>query len=75
MDLTILLVLNEIALQQAAPTLEMTKKVTMFMDYLNTYPIAKLFFYAGTINLKVVSDAACLVLPNIQSRVAGHFYL
>ena len=74
-DPTILPALNEIATQQASPTLETNKKVTMLMDYLATYPNAKLRFYAGTMNLQVESDAAYLVLPNAQSRVAGHFYL
>ena len=45
------------------------------MDYLNTYPNAKLRYYAGTMTLQVDSDAAYLVLPNARSRVAGHFYL
>ena len=74
-DPTILPALNEIAVQQAAPTLETNKKVQMLMDYLYTYPNAKLRFYAGNMNLKVDSDAAYLVLPNARSRVAGHFYL
>ena len=74
-DPTILPALNEIAVKQASPTLETTKKVNMLMDYLATYPNAKLRYYAGTMNLKVDSDAAYLVLPNARSRVAGHFYL
>ena len=45
------------------------------MDYLNTYPNAKLRYYAGHMKLMVDSDAAYLVLPNARSRVAGHFYL
>ena len=74
-DPTILPALNEISVQQAAPTLDTTKKVSMLMDYLNTYPNGKLRYYAGTMNLRVDSDAAYLVLPNARSRVAGHFYL
>lgn len=74
-DPTILTALNEIATQQAAPTLETNKKVKMLMDYLATYPNAKLRFYAGSMILCVESDAAYLVLPNARSRVAGHFYL
>ena len=45
------------------------------MDYLNTYPNAKLRYYTGHMNQKVDSDAAYLVLPNAKSCVAGHFYL
>ena len=43
--------------------------------YLNTYPNAKLRYYAGQMNLKVDSNATCLVLPNARTCVAGHFYL
>ena len=50
-DPTILRALNEIATQQAAPTLETNKKVSMLMDYLNTYPNAKLRYYAGSMTL------------------------
>ena len=45
------------------------------MDYLHTYPNAKLRFYAGDMKLQVETDAAYLVLPNAKSRVAVHFYL
>ena len=74
-DPTILPALNEMATQQSKPTINTQRKANMLMDYLNTYPNAKLRFYAGTMTLKVDSDAAYLVLPNAKSRVAGHFYL
>ena len=74
-DPTILPALNEIATQQSKPTSDTKKKTHMLMDYLCTYPNAKLRFYAGTMKLAVDSDAAYLVLPNAKSRVAGHFYL
>ena len=47
----------------------------MLMDYLYTYPNAKLRFYAGDMKLQVEADAAYLIIPNAKSRVAGHFYL
>ena len=45
------------------------------MDYLATYPNAKLRFYEGNMKLHVKTKAAFLVLQNAQSHVAGHFYL
>ena len=45
------------------------------MDYLSTFPYAKLRYYAGDMQLHVESDAAYLVLPGARSRIAGHFYL
>ena len=47
----------------------------MLLDYLATYPNAKLRFYAGTMQLHIESDAAYLVLLGAKSRVAGYFYL
>ena len=74
-DPTILVALNEIATQQASPSIATTKKADMLMDYLSTYPHATLRFYAGDMQLCVESDAAYLVLPRARSRIAGHFYL
>ena len=72
---TILTALNEIATQQAKPTIATDQKAKMLMDYLATYPNAKLRFYAGIMQLQVKTDAVYLVLPNARSRLAGHFYL
>ena len=45
------------------------------MDYLHTFPNAKLRFYTGDMQLHIESDVAYLVLPGALSRAAGHFYL
>ena len=47
----------------------------MLIDYLATYPYAKLRYYEGGMKLNVESNAAYLVLPNAKSHVARHFYL
>lgn len=75
MDLTVLTALGDISTNQAAPTTNTTKKTIMLMDYLHTFPNAKLCFYAGDMQLHVESDAAYLVIPGARSRAAGHFYL
>ena len=60
---------------QSKPTINTFKQATMLLDYLVTYPNAKLRFYDGNMQLHTESDAAYLVLPGTKSRVAGYFYL
>ena len=72
---TVLTALNDIATVQSQPTTDTFKKTQMLLDYLATYPRAKLRFYAGDMKLHIESDAAYLVLPGAKSRVAGYFYL
>ena len=67
--------LGEISTAQAAPTTDTVKKTSMLMDYLHTFPNAKLRFYARDMQLHIKSDAAYLVLPGARSCAAGHFYL
>ena len=74
-DPTILPALNEIATSQARPTENTRKKVQWLLDFVATYPNAKIRFYKSDMILYVDSDAAYLVLPNARSRFAGHFYL
>ena len=74
-DPTVLTALNDIATMQAKPTLSTLQQSNMLLDYLATYPDAKIRFYAGNMQLHLESDAAYLVLPGAKSRVAGYFYL
>ena len=74
-DPTVLIALNDLATYQAAPTIDTLKHSKMLLDYLATYPNAKLRFYAGNMKLHFESDAAYLVLPGAKSRIAGYFYL
>ena len=71
----VLIVLNNIATIQSKPTTDTLKKTLMLLDYLSTYPQAKLRFYAENMKLHIESDAAYLILPGAKSRIAGYFYL
>ena len=71
----ILVALNEIGTQQAAPTENTMKEATWMMDFLAHHPDAKIRYFAGNMQLSVDSDAAYLVIPDAKSRYAGHFYL
>ena len=73
-DNTILPTLNEISASQAAPTENKNGKIKMLLDYLSTYPNAKIRYTASDMILYVDSDAAFLVAPKARSRVAGFYY-
>ena len=66
---------NELASEQAAPTTKTIKKCNMLLDYAHTYPDPKIRYHASDMCLHLDSDAAYLVQPKARSRVAGHFYL
>ena len=74
-DYTILPAINEIAGNQAAPSLLTKDKASMLLDYLHTHPSAKLRYKESKMILHIDSDAAYLVAPNAKSRIAGYFYL
>ena len=74
-DPIILVALNEIAGDQSKPTKRTSEQLAWLMDYLVTYPNATLRFHAGTMQLKVESDASYLSVKGAKSRIGGHFYL
>jgi hypothetical protein len=74
-DPTIIVALNEISNNQAAPTEKTRKACDMLLDYLATHPDATIRYHASDMILSVCSDAAYLVLPNARSRAAGLFFL
>jgi hypothetical protein len=74
-DPCILVALNDISTEQAAPTTETLEKTEMLMDYLHTYPNAVIRFHASDMLLKSTTDAAYLVLPKARSRAAVHYHL
>ena len=74
-DNTILPALNEIALYQAKPTSNTIEKIQMLLDYLHTFPNAKIRFHASDMQLHIDSDAAYLVAPKAKSRIAGYYFL
>lgn len=45
------------------------------MDFLHTYPNARLRYFAGTMKLAVEFNEEYLILPGAKSRYAGQFYL
>ena len=74
-DPTILVALNELATEQAKPTEKTQKDIIELFNYLVINPNATIQYAAGTMQLKVESDASYLVVKGVKSRIAGHFYL
>ena len=74
-DPTILPALNEISMQQSAPTQNTKKKCNRLLDYLYTNPNAIIRCKASAMILQVDTDSVYLVLPKARSRSAGHYYL
>ena len=64
---TVLTALNDMTTMQSRPTITTLQQSTMLLDYLATYPNAKLRSYAGNMQLHIESDAAYLVLPGAKS--------
>ena len=71
---TILTAINDISAMQAHPTKLTSTKIQMLLDYLHTYPNARVCFYASDMQLRIDSNAAYLVAPKAKSRIAGFFY-
>ena len=74
-DPTIFPVINDIASAQAAPTGQIKEKLKVLLEYMHTYPKAKIRFHASKMILNIDSDAAYLILPGAKSRVAGYYHM
>ena len=71
----ILVALNDISSEQAAPTSTTLKDLSRLCDFLATHPNAVIRYVAKTMQLKVESDASYLSVGKSRSQYAGHFYL
>ena len=74
-DACILPEINEISTSQAKPTEDTNKKYTMLMNYTHSYPNTVICYHASDTRMHIDSNAAYLIISNIRSRGAEHFYL
>ena len=72
-DPTLLITLNEIATSQATLTEKTKAKVQWLLDYVATYPNAKIRFYKSDMILYIDSDAAYLVLSKCMELLCWSF--
>ena len=70
-----LVALNAIASDQAAPTEATMEKTLYFLDYVASHPDAILTYNASDMVLNLHSDASYLSEPKARSRAGGHFFM
>ena len=74
-DLTMLVALGTIATTQVTPTEATMTKITDFLNYAATHPVAIIRYNPSQMVLHVHSDASYLSESNARSRAAGIFFL
>ena len=74
-DPAMLVDLNVIASDQAAPTEATLEKTLYFLDYVASHPDAVLTYNASDMVINLHSDASYLLEPKARSRAGGHFFM
>jgi hypothetical protein len=74
-DITVLMALSSIAIEQANGTTSTMEKAKQLLDYLATHPDATIRFRASDMIMNVHSDASYLSESNARSRACGHFFM
>jgi hypothetical protein len=74
-DSPIMMTLNAIATQQAAPTESTMEEIKQLLDYCASQEEAIVTYHASDMILAVHSNASYLNKRKLQSRAGGHFYL
>ena len=70
-----LVTLNEISTAQAKPTEATRLKLLQLLDYVASHPNAVIRYHKSDMVLHIDNNAAYLVLPEVRSRMAGHYFL
>ena len=74
-DLTFLVGLNSITMQQTNATINTLKRTEDLLEYAATHPEAKIRYRASEMILQIHTDASYLSEPKARSRAAGHYFL
>jgi hypothetical protein len=74
-DPTVIMPLNDIATEQTTATENTKTAAGQLLDYLTTYPDAKIRFHASYMILHIHSDAPYLSVTNARRHLGGLFYL
>jgi hypothetical protein len=67
--------LNDIATEQTKATGKTQAATNQMLDYLATHPDAAIGYHASDMILHIHSDASCLSVSNVRSRLRGLFFL
>jgi hypothetical protein len=73
-DPTVLMPLNDIAMEQTKATEKTQAATNQLLDYLATHPDATIRYHASDIILHIHSDASYLSVSNARSRLGGLFF-
>jgi hypothetical protein len=73
-DITVLMALSSIAMEQSKGARNMMEKAEQLLNYLATYPVATICFCASDMILNVLSDASYLSESEARSHACGHFF-
>jgi hypothetical protein len=74
-DMTVLMVLSTVAVDQTKATKRTMERYTQLLDYLAHNVDAKVRFHASDMNLNIHSDASYLSEAKARSRVCEHFFM
>jgi hypothetical protein len=72
-DMTVLIALSSIAVEQMKATERTLAQSTQLLDYLSGHVDAKVQFHASDMILNIHSDASYLLKANARSHACGHF--
>ncbi len=74
-DMTVLMALSSIAVEQTKATEKTMSRCMQLLDYLARQSEAKVRFHASDMILNIHSDASYLSEAKARSRACGHFFL
>jgi hypothetical protein len=74
-DMTCLMALSSIAIEQTKATERTMERCTQLLDYLAYHSEAKVRFYASDMIMNIHSDASYLSETKSRSRTCGHFFM
>jgi hypothetical protein len=74
-DMTVLMALSTIAMNQTKATHKMMAKCMQLLDYLAYHADAKVHFYASNMIMNIHLDALYLSKRNARSQTCGHFVM
>ncbi len=74
-DITVLVALRSIAIEQSKGMTNMMVKAKQLLDYLATYPDTTIHFRASDMTLNVHSDASYLSESEARSHTCSHFFM
>ena len=74
-DMTVLMALSSIAVEQTKATEQTMQKCTQLLDYLAGHADAKVRFHKSDMIMNIHLDASYLSEAKARSRACGHFFL